>query len=314
MNTSVVILNPHARQGRAAQLAQPMRDWLQAQGLAAQVQVCATPESLAAVFAALPEGSRVVGVGGDGTNHRLLPHLLAGRHSYGIVPFGSGDDVARAIGVWGWGWPQALHHALTAPAHGMDVGHVRDPDSGLQRHFLGCFLLGLDALVNNQTSGWKFKGPLPYVLTLLHHLRRLPSWPLQVRATPAGPSAAPAPADALQLPAQPHVLCSLLNTPTYGSGYPVAPLARVNDGALQLLQAPQVSRLRFVRLFVHMLQGRHMGSAHIQMRAVTAVQVRSPQPLCLSADGEVMDWTCTGVDVQVLPGALPVAMAGRAAK
>lgn len=298
--TAHIIVNPHARQGAAAALIPKMQAFLQAKGLTARVHRCGTPEELSAVFASIERGARVVGVGGDGTNHCLLPYLLAGQHEYGIVPYGSGDDVARALGLFGMGWQAALHHALTAPVQAVDVGSVSTlpGEAAQQRYFLGCFLLGLDGLINNQTAGWKFKGALPYFFTLLKQLPALRGWRLDIHAIQNGYE--------LALPTQHQILCSVLNTPTYGSGYPIAPMTRMNDGTLTLLHAPMIGRIKFLQLFFKMLGGRHVGAKECHFAEVTQLNVRCDERLSLSADGEVIDWQTRAVQVRVLAQALNV--------
>lgn len=302
--TITVILNPYARQGRAAKLEPLIRAFLLEQRIDAEVYVCKAPEGLRDTFEKLAPGSRVISIGGDGTNHQLLPYLLAGQHEYGLVPFGSGDDVARALGLRGAPWQAALQHALTAPTQALDVGMVEDTHSGKARPFLGCFLLGMDGHINNQTSTWKFKGPIPYFLTLLKELPKLRGWNLKVSwQTKNGQS------HHGELGYQ--ILCSVLNTPTYGSGYPIAPMARMNDGALNLLQAPMVSRWRFLDLFFKMLGGKHVDTPYVQMDEVLGLTIASPQPLCLSADGELIDWVSQEVKIRVMPGALNMVVGER---
>jgi diacylglycerol kinase (ATP) len=294
---TTIILNPHARQGHAALLEPLIKAFLLEHRMDADVVLCATPESLTEVFAKLGKGSRVIGIGGDGTNHRLLPYLLAGNHEYGLVPYGSGDDVARAVGLFGTAWQEALLHALTAPAQPIDVATARDVASGNERPFFGCFLFGMDGHINNQTSTWKFKGPIPYFLTLLKELPKLRGWNLKVQwATKDGQSYCG------DLGYQ--ILCSVLNTPTYGSGYPIAPMARMNDGVLNLMQAPMVGRWRFLDLFFKMLKGKHVDTPYVRMDEVVSVTIESPEPLCLSADGEVLDWSSRHITIQVQAGAL----------
>ncbi len=293
-----IIINPHARKGAAAALKPAIENFLASEGLPARVVVCGTPESLRTVFADLVKGSRVIAVGGDGTNHQLLPYLLLGQHEYGLLPYGSGDDVARAAGLFGQRWQQALRHALMAQPQRVDVAVVTDRESGRERHFFGCFLLGMDAHINNQTSHWKFKGPLPYFATLLKELPRLRGWDLRLNWETVHGQTGQASGW--------MILCSILNTSTYGSGYPIAPMARINDGALDLLLAPMVSRWRFVHLFFKMLAGQHVNSPHASFHAIKHLEVRSPHPLCLSADGEVLDWHTRHLELRVLPHAIPM--------
>jgi diacylglycerol kinase (ATP) len=293
--TTTIIINPHARQGKAAALMPLMEAFVLERRLNAVVKVCGTAASLITVFAALPHGSRVIGVGGDGTNHRLLPYLIAGQHEYGIVPHGSGDDVARAQGLYGMDWQAALLHALTAPAQPVDVGLVQTIE-GQKRYFLGCFLLGLDGLINNQTAGWKIRGPIPYFITLLKQLPALRGWCFDMRYD--------ANHGERSVSKQHQILCSVLNTPTYGSGYRIAPMTRMNDGTLTLLHAPMIGRFKFLQLFFKMLAGKHVDDKTCHFAEITQLHVQCDEPLSLSADGEVIDWQPNAVTVTVQPNAL----------
>ena len=93
----------------------------------------------------------------------------------------------------------------------------------------------------NQTQAWKLSGSIPYFLTLLRELPRLRGWDMQLQWDNADSSPQQAQGEML--------LCSLLNTPTYGSGYPIAPMAKMDDGVLQLLIARRVGRWKFLDMF-----------------------------------------------------------------
>lgn len=295
----LIIINPHASQGRHVGLAVRVQAWLAEHHFDAKVVECGTEQALANTFAMLTEPTRIIGAGGDGTNHRLLPYVLAGQHEYALLPMGSGNDLARALNVEKLSWQEALHVALTGRAMPMDIGQATDSENQQVRHFLGCFLLGLDGAISNATQSWKMRGPLPYVLTLLTKLPRLKAWDLALTHTdPQGQVDAQA--------QQPILLCSLLKTPTYGSGYPVAPMAKLNDGVLHNFVLPRVSRSRFMALFLRMTRGKHIGAASMRYQPVQKLEVRSPSYLSLSADGEVIDWRTRAVTIQVLPKALPI--------
>lgn len=295
--STAIIINPHARQGKAAALEPLVEAFLLERRLNAVVRLCGTPESLAAAFDDLPRGSRVISVGGDGTNHRLLPYLVAGQHELGIVPYGSGDDVARALGLYSMDWQAALLHALTAPAQAVDVGLAQSTE-GERRYFLGCFLFGLDGLINNQTDSWKIKGPLPYFYTLLKQLPALRGWRFDMHYTTKEGE--------MTVAKQHQILCTVMNTPTYGSGYPIAPMTRMNDGTLTLLYAPMIGRIRFLQLFFKMLAGKHVGNKACHFEEITQLEVRCNEPLSLSADGEIIDWKTNSVVVHVQANALRV--------
>ncbi|MFM8767798.1 MAG: diacylglycerol/lipid kinase family protein [Rubrivivax sp.] len=129
MTETLCLLNPHAQGGRLRRRAPALR---QAVTERAPAAVLAQPESVEealGLIRALPGGSRVLAFGGDGTVNRWLPALLEGGHTLGLVPLGSGNDLARALGVFGLPWAQAMECALTSAASLMDVGVVELPES-----------------------------------------------------------------------------------------------------------------------------------------------------------------------------------------
>ena len=93
---------------------------------------------------------RVIVWGGDGTVNEAAGPIIERRSSaaLGIVPGGSGDGLARSLGL-GLRPERALEVALTAPAAAVDVGFLAN------RHFLNIAGIGFDATVGmafNQRS------------------------------------------------------------------------------------------------------------------------------------------------------------------
>ena len=62
-----------------------------------------------------------------------------------------------------------------------------------------------------------------------------------------------------------------------------------------------------------MLQGQHVNQPDVTFKAVTRVRMQSPAALCLSADGECIDWQCHGLEIDVLPQRLAVTVANQGA-
>lgn len=302
MNKVHFIVNPRASQGRSASIAGAIRRLCDTKGWPAHVHVLDGVALLDAFFAAQPAGLRVVAVGGDGTCHQMLPHVLKGHHEMAVLPTGSGNDWARANGLLGRDFEWLVEHALRGQARPVDVGLIEGREANQRRHFLCCMLFGLDALVSNLTQRWKSRGPLPYTLTLLGMLPKLPSWSLGIEIEgDDGRSDREVPS--------PRLLCSVMNTPTYGSGYPVAPMASVDDGQLDLMTLERVGRWRFVSLFRDMLRGHHVQAPEFRFRRMRACRVSSGADLCLSSDGERIDWRTRTARVRVLPAALKMVSA-----
>jgi YegS/Rv2252/BmrU family lipid kinase len=290
---AVLLLNRQAGGGRAVALEPRLRQALAAHGGTVELVCPPDAEAARACVAGLPGGTRVVVVGGDGTLHQLLPALLAGGHELGLVPSGSGDDGARALGIRGMPWRRALEHALVAPARAVDVGEVRT--EGETRPFLSSMALGFDAAVATRAMrGPRWLGGLPrYLLATLQEIAHLRLHELVVET------------DGERVHQGPALLASTLNTASYGGGMPAVPHARVDDGRLDLLLAGDFSRLGALAMLPRLLVGRHL--AHPRIRCVSFAEARfsAADPVPLAADGETLT-ASRSVAIRVRPQALRV--------
>ena len=141
----LVLVNPRAGGGRGRRLVEPMRRWLQSHAPGVTLAAVDGIDQAEQRIQAGPIGLRVVLVGGDGTVHRMLASLLVRRCELGLVPAGSGNDIARALGIAGMGWQRALDHALRAPSSPIDVGECAF--GGRTLLFLSSLAGGFDAAV-----------------------------------------------------------------------------------------------------------------------------------------------------------------------
>ena len=89
MSAVLCLLNPHAQGGRLRRLAPALAQAVAQRAPAARWAVPETLPQALDLLHALPRGSRVVALGGDGTVNRWLPALLERGHMLGLVPMGS---------------------------------------------------------------------------------------------------------------------------------------------------------------------------------------------------------------------------------
>ncbi len=254
---------------------------------------------------ALPAGSRVIVIGGDGSVSQLLPSLHAGRHQLGLVPVGTGNDTAAALGLGRTGWREALAHALQGPASAIDPGEVRWTNPrGIEQQalFISILCAGFDAAVARHAGDlprW-LAGKPRYLIATLLELMALRHFGLRTVA------------DRRSVHTGPVLLASSLNTPTYGGGMPIAPEACIDDGQLDLILADGMRLSRVLRLLPRMLTGRHPGQPDVLHLRFREMNLRSDAPVPVAADGEVLG-DALAVSVRVRPGALAVVRAAGAA-
>jgi diacylglycerol kinase family enzyme len=294
---TLVVVNRRAGGGRGGALEPRLRSALAAARPAAQIVAGADAADAAgalAAVAALPAGSRVVVVGGDGTLNALLPALIAGGHVTGLLPVGSGNDSARALGLHGLPWRRVLELALAAPARTIDTGLVRTEHS--QRPFVSSVCIGLDAAIARRaaTGHLRALGSAPrYLLAALVELLRLRRHRLQIDA------------DGRRIYAGEALLCAVLNTPSYGGGLPMQPAARLDDGRLDAVVAAATGRAGALALLLRLLRARHLGHRRVRDTAFAALHVEADTALPLACDGEALADACC-VDVEVRPQSLRV--------
>jgi diacylglycerol kinase (ATP) len=161
----------------------------------------------------------VLSVGGDGTANEVASGLLGRPTALGIVPVGSGNGLARALGI-----PLRPGRALDA----LETGVRRVIDVGLLngRPFLNVAGVGFDGAVSRAfhdsgRAGGR-RGLAGYLRLSLREMLRYRAPRLAIE-TDAGP-----------LAVRPFVLV-LANGPQYGSGAVINPGGKLDDGQLELV-------------------------------------------------------------------------------
>ena len=110
-------------------------------------------------------------------------------------------------------------------------------------------------------------------------------------------------ADGTSLWDGPLTLANISNGAWVGGMFHIAPMARHDDGHLDLLVAGPVTRRRIVRLLPKLMEGKHMGEPEIAHHAVTAMTIRSHGDLPCHLDGEVQT-PASEFRIEILPAAL----------
>ena len=178
MRRIVAILNPQADRGRTAQLAASLRDALSGLLDVSLRQTSRRGEAVELALEAAREGCEaVIAVGGDGTVHETVNGLMAAppeaRPALGIIPAGSGNDVAYALGI-DKDLPRNLAMIEGGATQAVDVGEVRADDGRtcISINNVGLLLEGQINLLSHQLT-WP-RGSGLYLRAMLQTLLRRP--------------------------------------------------------------------------------------------------------------------------------------------
>ena len=295
MTQAIILLNPLAGNGRAKALREPMQRWLEHFAPAVPLLAPQNIDEALAMLTITATRTRVVLVGGDGTVNAMLPAFLRRGHRLGLVPAGRGNDLARALGLADLKWSVALRYALHAPTAGIDLGQLEF--EGGARLFASSLVMGYDAIVDR-------------------HVRNAPRWLGNGRTSAAWAGLramlSERPND-LRIWINgrlehdgPLLLASLLNTPTYHSGVPGAPLALLDDSQLDALLVARPGRIGLLRLLPRLWTGHHIDRPGVRLLPCRKVLVAAADPIALAVDGEELP-AATRFSVNVLSKAVQVA-------
>jgi diacylglycerol kinase (ATP) len=242
-----------------------------------------------ALLAAERGHERLLVAGGDGTVHHAIRGLAGTDCALAILPTGTGNDLARALGLER-DLARAVSRALSGRPRRIDLGRIDG------RPYAGVAGLGLDGEVNRFLAR-RASGPRRAWLYAYATLRTLLSFePPGVRLEAHG-----------QRYEGPVLLVALANSPLFGGGMRIAPRARMDDGWLDLVIIEPISLARLVVLFPRVYRGTHVDHPAVHSRRVRRATLSCSSDLTLYADGEpVIPVRSSETTIEIWPGALRV--------
>ncbi len=291
----VVAINPSASFGRGRAVGPAVVESLRSHGH--EVTALLEPDfaslSAAVLLAISAEPDALVVVGGDGMVSLGTNALVGTSIPLGIVASGTGNDMARGLGLPVGDTPaaiEALLAALQRPARVIDAVLAHSAD-GTETWFAGVLSAGFDAIVNERANAMRFpRGKSRYTLALLIELARLR--PISYR---------------LVLDDEEFVVRGLLvsvgNNTCLGGGMKVTPNALLDDGLVDVMIVRPLSRLRFLRIFPLVFAGTHLSDPRVSVQRARRVRIEADGVVAY-ADGERVGRL--PIDLEVHPGVLRV--------
>ncbi|GAA1689582.1 diacylglycerol kinase [Microbacterium sediminicola] len=290
-----VLVNPSARGGTAGGFADRAIARLAERGLALSVihETDAT-SSRSRLRTALAGGvDGLVVVGGDGTVALALQELAGTDIPLGIIPAGTGNDIAAALGIPEQDPERAVDLVVDARTRAVDLARITRPD-GTSTVFCSVLATGFDSRVNDRANRMTWpRGAARYQIAILQELARLRTSRYRVTWQDADGEGHERVQDLL--------MASVANGPTYGGGIPICPPADPADGLLDLFLVRSVGRMRFLRLLPRVNRGTHLGQPEIELHRARSVTVAAAD-ISAYADGEPVG--ALPLTVDVLPRAL----------
>ncbi|WP_375384780.1 diacylglycerol kinase [uncultured Microbacterium sp.] len=302
MNVTL-LANPAARSGAHTRAAPEAAERLRAHGIRTTIiSGGSAAESTDLLRRAIEIGTdAVVVAGGDGTVHLAIQELAGSGVPLGIIPAGTGNDMAAAVGLRELDVAAAADTIAAGRTRRIDLARVTRVD-GTTEYFASVLASGFDSRVNDRANAMRWpRGGSRYNIALLIEFLTLRGIPYDVELTLEDGSIERISGDL--------VMATIGNGDTYGGGIPICPTADPSDGVLDVTIVRPAGRLRLLRLLPRVYRGTHASVEQVSMFRVRSARLASPG-VTAYADGDPIGALPLVVDV--VPGALSLYAPGGA--
>ena len=287
-----IIVNPAAAGGRLGREWSDHQDQLRELGVDGEVVFTEGPwHGIELARRAVKDGhQRVVAVGGDGTANQVAGGLwLASGGTLGFVPLGTGNDIARTLGI-PLDWRRAAAAAADGQSREVDLIRVGD------HVVLNAIGVGLLGDISARAARIKvIRGLAAYLATAIVSMVRFESPPVEI-TTPDH-----------RYEGEMTIL-AVHGGPTSGGGFNLAPRAVPDDGLLDATLVPGIGPLgRVPRLLAAMkgTLGTMEGTVELQ---APWLEMRFDRPLPMHVDGDEAVLKPPVARFEVIPRAITVAV------
>ncbi|MBV9291555.1 MAG: diacylglycerol kinase [Frankiales bacterium] len=274
MANVALLVNPTAGKGRAAGVIAKVTEQLRTGGSNVAILVGRDADDATGLAQqAVADGvDGLVALGGDGMVHLALNVVAGTQTPLGIVPAGTGNDLASTLGLPTKD-PAAAARLVAerlrdGSARSMDAVRVGD-------RWYGCVLsAGFDSRVNDRANRMSWpRGRMRYNLAILAELGVFKPVPFMLEL------------DGERWETE-AMLVAIGNAKSYGAGMQICPDAVVDDGLVDITVLGPVSKPAFLRAFPKVFKGTHRDHPAVTMRRARVVSIAATEDVTVYADGE----------------------------
>ena len=287
MKKAVFIVNPVSGSSRKRNIGEEIASCLDMDGGSFEIVYTQRPKHASELARdAVKEGVPIiVAVGGDGTVNEVASAVAGSSSAMGIVPVGSGNGLARHLGI-----PQDVRKAVRKILEGKTAAI----DYGLlnrKKFFCTCGC-GFDAEV-----GWKFggkRGRSSYVKTVMKEYFRYSPSSYEIEDSEGN-----------VIFSSKAFLITVANASQWGNDAYVAPEASVQDGLLDLVVVEPFSLLRAASLSWRLFHRSLLKSSKVRHFRGKAFTIRRSDAGLVHLDGEPL-FSTEELEISVCPKGLKV--------
>jgi diacylglycerol kinase (ATP) len=282
-----LLTNPSAGKGRAGRVAAVVAPRLRDAGFAVrELTGRDADEGQELARGCVADGvETLVVVGGDGMVHLAVQAVAGSETRLGVVPAGTGNDVARNLGLPRKDPLAATDVVIRGRERTIDLARIG------ARYFVTVLAAGFDAKVNERANQMTWpRGQMRYNLATLAELRTFTPIPY-----------------VLDLDGEEHrfdaMMVAVGNGPSFGGGLRITEGALLDDGLLDVVVIRPMSKSALVRTYPKLFKGTHVHHPEYRHYPARRVTVAAPGVVAY-ADGERIG--ALPLTVEVVPQSLRV--------
>ncbi len=272
--TWLLIVNPVAGGGIASRILPELRSRLRMMDIEAKVWI-STYHLHAVKLAeeAVLQGHRqIISVGGDGTLHEVAGAIMRSEKGaevvLGVIPIGAGNDFCRSLGI-GNDLSGNLEIIRQGKVRRLDIGKMEDT------YFVNSMGAGFDAVVAQRAEKVRFfPGRLRYLYAVLSSLLRSRYYPVRIETD----------GEIQDLKA---LMISIGNGSYCGRGFKLCPLAKLDDGYLDICIVKAIPFFRILLSLPSVFKGTHLQHRFVTYLRSKQILLSSGHDLPLYCDGEL---------------------------
>ena len=274
-----IIYNPLSRKGVNRHWVEAIRKILDERGFKYEYRETECPMDGIRVAREMSETcDTLIAVGGDGTVNEVLNGGLEKGVTYGILPFGSGNDASRSLHVFEKTDEELADMIMNPNPRDMDCGFA-DLRNGVQRAYFQYVTFGIVSTVVKCYQQLKKPGKLAYPKAILkavrihkakHYHVKLPDREFDCTAD----------------------FLAVQDIPTAAGGLYTNPKGIDNDRQLELIIIHHKNGFRLFRNLFALVRNKFDKQSNIEFIPVTDwCEVKADEVECGSIDGELLDFS-----------------------
>jgi YegS/Rv2252/BmrU family lipid kinase len=287
---AIFLVNPASAGGSTAKRWPELRRRARELGLDGDELLSEGPGHLTELaHSASADGRLLVVVGGDGTMNEVVNGVAGTGAEVAVLPNGTGQDFGRTHGI-PTRFDDAVRIALSGIPRALDVGHVslRGPDGGeTTRLFANVGSVGMSGAVARRANAMSkaLGGRVTFYYALTREFIGWKNTEVTARFD-----------DGERRSLMHDVIVA--NGQWHAGGMKLAPDARPDDGAFDVILIGDVSKLDFVTTSPKLYGGSYVRHPKVEVLRSAWLEVDAVEPLPIELDGEVSGTTPARFDVR----------------